>query len=311
MHLSEKKNNVKVIQQTENKRPLLNEKVRVKHCGNVTEIKYQTVKARGGSIMKVSKTEYIDLRTGELKQFNTGNNKSDTLSSVARSLSKGRDMLNANIDDVTKCRWLTLTYAQNMTDNKKLYDDFKNFNKRLKEQIGQYEYIVAVEPQARGAWHIHAVLIFEEKAPYIENKVISDAWKQGFVTVKKLDDVDNVGAYLSAYLGDIEMTDDTRNIQGQAIKEVEITDDTGNKETKRYIKGGRLHMYPLNMRIFRWSKGCKKPKIEDMTEEKAQKKVSSAKLTFEKTVTIKDTKTGFENNINYRYYNTKINEKSQ
>ena len=85
--------------------------------------------------------------------------------------------------------------------------DFRHFNTRCREIFGHYEYITAAEPQGRGAWHLHCVFIFAGKAPYMENAVVRDCWKQGFVTVKRLDDVDNVGAYLTAYLGDMELSE--------------------------------------------------------------------------------------------------------
>ena len=59
----------------------------------------------------------------------------------------------------------------------------------------------------------------------MENAVVRDCWKQGFVTVKRLDDVDNVGAYLTAYLGDMELSEaskaDMAVSYSKGIKEVE------------------------------------------------------------------------------------------
>ena len=103
-------------------------------------------------------------------------------------------------------RWITLTYAENMTDTDRLYFDFKDFNKRFQYycKINGYskpEYIVMMEPQGRGAWHCHLLYIWDCKAPYVANKTLRDLWGHGFVKIKKLDNCDNVGAYLTAYLG--------------------------------------------------------------------------------------------------------------
>ncbi|PBH18287.1 hypothetical protein BGV21_20980, partial [Clostridioides difficile] len=73
---------------------------------------------------------------------------------VRASLRRLRDYLNTNITDVSHCKWITLTYSENMTDTKRLYDDFVKFNKRLKYYINKefdltYEYIVSMEPQGR------------------------------------------------------------------------------------------------------------------------------------------------------------------
>lgn len=208
------------------------DKVRVKSCGNITEIMYKSNQGKSrGYIQKLSAEQYLDKRTGEIKEFNHYENRASDFKSVARSLALGRDMLNTNITDVSKCRWITLTYAENMTDTERLYRDFKNFNKKCRKEFGHYEYIVASEPQGRGAWHMHCVFIFKEKAPYMDNKKVAELWKQGFVKVKKLDNVDNVGAYLTAYLGDLELTNENKGLYAGEIKSVDIEQD-GKKSVK-------------------------------------------------------------------------------
>ena len=283
--------------------------LRMKVTGNVVELLWQNHKSVAPSIRKINSELYEDLRTGEVKEFHHIENRSEDLVSVSRSLSRLRDLLNTNVTDVKKCRWVTLTYADNMTDPERLYCDFKEFNRRHRKRVGHYEYIAAAEPQGRGAWHLHVVMIFDHKAPYIKNADMSADWRQGFVTVKKLDDVDNVGAYLTAYLGDMELNQETiddigvMNLVGKEVREVEVTDNRGKKSKKSFIKGARLHMYPPQFNLYRYSKGIKKPEIIQTTEEKAQKKVSSAKLTFEKTLVLSDTDKDFERVLNYRYYN--------
>lgn len=282
---------------------------RVKVCGNVTEIMSSDKRSKGGYIRKLDSETFVDVRTGVVGKFHHIENRSQDLHNVQKSLSHGRDILNTNITDVTRCRWVTLTYAENMTDPKKLVKDFGNFNSRLRSVVGSYEYITAAEPQGRGAWHLHVVMIFPGKAPFIPNETISNAWKQGFVTVKKLDDVDNVGAYLTAYLGDMDVDDPSALYEitpGQSlhIKETEIIDENGEKICKRYIKGARLHMYPPGFHIFRWSKGIKMPTITTETYESAKKKVSAATLTYSKAVVLSDPEKEYENTLVYEYYNS-------
>lgn len=313
-----------------NLRPSGRDVVRCKQTGNITELMWIEKRNSRMYIRKVDADHYIDLReepnpeTGEciLHEFNRSENRAQNKAGVAKSLALGRDLLNTNIVDVDFCRWVTLTYAENMTDPKRLYEDFKNFNKRLRYKLGEkYEYIVAMEPQGRGAWHAHVVLIFDHKAPYIPNAELAEIWGHGFVKVKRLDNVDNVGAYLTAYLGDMDLQEaiDTKriklparcnaeNVSGEGIKEVEVEID-GETVKKKYIKGGRLHMYPPKFNIFRYSRGIKKPTVELMNADKAEKKVSADTLTFEKTLKITNGK-DFESILNYRYYNSK-REKSQ
>nr|CRY94965.1 hypothetical protein [uncultured prokaryote] len=283
--------------------------VRLKEMGNITEIMFSKKRSLGGYITKIDKDHYIDNRTGEFLEFKHLENRAQDLSNVAKSLARGRDILNANIVDVSHCRWVTLTYADNMTNPKKLFFDFKNFNKRCRSVYGHYQYIVAAEPQGRGAWHLHCVFIFDNKAPYMENAVVRDCWKQGFVTVKRLDNVDNVGAYLTAYLGDMELSEAVsvfheKTIYSSGVKEVDYVDENGLKRTKYYIKGARLCMYPPGFHIFRWSKGIKKPDVSFVSYKTAKEKASSAKLTFTKTVSLEDAETTFKNTIQYEYYNS-------
>lgn len=290
--------------------------VRFKEMGNILEIMYSDSYSSNCSIQKLSADTYLDKRTGEIKEFKHIENRACDLKSISKTLGKLRDYLNTNIVDVSKCRWVTLTYAENMTDTKRLYNDFKKFRQRLQRylksefNIDGYEYIVAMEPQGRGAWHAHVVFIFKDKAPFIPNDVMAEKWGHGFTTTKKLDDVDNVGAYLTAYLGDLDFEEcqtcldpkDIVHLQGREIKEVEVEID-GEKKSKKFIKGGRLHMYPPQFNLYRCSKGIKKPEVSYMLEELAQKKVSAATLTFQKTIQLNDTENDFEKTINYRYYN--------
>lgn len=291
----------------ENVRPKEYQEIRVKEMGNIIELMHSDRKNHDIFIKKISDDEYIDLRTGEVKQCNKIDNRAGNLNSVRQSLGRLRDLLNTNITDTSHCRWVTLTYAENMTDSKRLYEDFKKFNMRMRYKGYKYEYIVCMEPQGRGAWHAHLVMIFEGQAPYIDNKLIADTWGHGFTKTKKLEDVDNVGAYLTAYLGDMDL-EEYKNLseedkKGMVFSEIREVDLKETGERKSIIKGGRLHMYPPKFNIYRQSRGIKKPVVSYETEKNAQKKVSAGTLTFEKTIELSDTDSQFSNTINYRHYN--------
>lgn len=288
--------------------------VRVKEMGNIIELMYMEKVNHKIYIKKISEDEYLDLRTGEVKESNRIKDRSCNYKSIRQSLSRLRDYINTNVVDVSCCKWVTLTYAENMTDTKRLYNDFDKFNKRLKYRYKdfKYEYIVAMEPQGRGAWHAHLLLIFKEKAPYIPNEEMSKIWGHGFTSTRKLDSIDNIGAYLTAYLGDMELND-CKNMSDQELlamrsfgmKEIEIEDDFGVKQKKSFLKGARLCMYPPKFNLYRCSRGIKKPVINKMYEFEAQKKVSSLPVTYQKTLILKDHNINFDNKINYRYYNQK------
>lgn len=123
--------------------------VNLKHMGNVKEICYQNIVNRNIYIKKLNENEYVYLPTGEIIECKHIKNRSESLFQVSQSLKRLRDYINTNVIEPLNCRWITLTYAENMTDTKKLYFDFKNFMKRFKYAFKQYkiEYIVAMEPQ--------------------------------------------------------------------------------------------------------------------------------------------------------------------
>lgn len=286
--------------------------VKVSEMGNVIEIQYMSRRNCKATIkMLPGMQQYIELSTGEIKDVQHYNTRADQLKSLSRTFKNARALINSNIIDVQKVRWITLTYAENMTDTVRLYDDFKKFNQRFQtycsqNNYGKPEYIVMMEPQARGAWHAHLLYIFDlEKAPYIANKTLKDIWSHGYVKIKKLDNVDNVGAYLTAYLGDMDLEElQPSEIIGQEVKKVEI-EENGKTKNKYFIKGARLKYYPANFNMIRSSRGVKRPIETYMTQFQAEKKVSAATLTFEKTVMLQDIENNFESIINTKYYNTK------
>lgn len=258
-------------------------------------------------IRKLNKEKYMDIRTGEVKDFKHTENRSNNLKSVAKSLRIGRDYLNTNITDVSKCRWLTLTYRENMTDSKRLYKDFENFNTRLRKIFGHYEYITASEPQARGAWHMHVVLIFENTAPFMDNDIVAKAWRHGFTKTKSIKSVDNLGAYLTAYLGDMELSEaiaENIDVNMDDVKTLDVEDDTGKLQEKKFVKGARLYRYPPQFHIFRYSRGIKKPVVTRQSYKQAKENISSDKLTYKKSVMLTDDETGFTNTLVYEYYNS-------
>lgn len=279
--------------------------------GNVTEIMYLSRKNFKATIKRISKDEFVIISTGEKKSFVHTENRSEGKNCLRRTLRRLRNLLNSNITDVTKCRWITLTYKENMTDTVRLYKDFDKFNKRMKyyfqKQNMSYEYIVAMEPQGRGAWHCHLVMIFNCKAPFIENSILADIWGHGYVTVKKLDDVDNVGAYLTAYLGDMELEEALKtkiSLDEISCKEVEYKDVTGELKKKYYVKGARLNMYPPGFNLYRASRGIEKPLEYETDNKTATKKASVGALTFSRT-TYLELDDGFNTIIDKRYYNKK------
>lgn len=297
-------------------------------AGNVVEFVSMKRAPTEIPVKKLSSTEYLDLRTGEIIEYDKSTDKSDCYQSVRRTLKYIRQLINANCNDESRLLWITLTYAENMTDTVQLYSDFKKFWQKFKRRCEKMkwsipEYISVVEPQGRGAWHSHLMLIFPEKAPYIDNNsVIAKLWGHGFTKTKAVHGVDNIGAYFSAYLADMPL-DDVKHLQEQGVfvcgevlaKSVE-DEETGISVDKKFVKGARLALYPSGMNIVRSSGGIVKPVIEDISnlssEEIKKEKASSGKLTFSSAVEVvrssdSSSSSGDDvvNLITKEYYNTK------
>lgn len=126
-----------------------NTMVSFKEMGNVYEICYQDKVNNQILIKKLNENEYLYLPTGEILQCNHIKNRSQSLFQVGQSLKRLRDYINTNVVEPQNCKWITLTYKDNMRDTQRLYNDFKNFIKRFKYSFKEYkfEYIVAMEPQ--------------------------------------------------------------------------------------------------------------------------------------------------------------------
>lgn len=286
--------------------------------GNVIEVQYMSRRNTKQTIqMLPGGEEFVICATGEVKEVKHHETRKDNKKGLYRTFAKARGIINANVTDVEKVRWCTLTYAENMTDTKQLYSDFQKFNQRFQyyckvKGYSKPEYIVMMEPQGRGAWHAHLLYIWQDmKAPFIPNEDFRELWGHGFVRIKKLDNVDNVGAYLTAYLGDMEITDlDVSQAVGKNCKIVETEDDNGNKVKKAIVKGARLDLYPSNFNMIRTSRGVKRPTEEMMSQEEANKKVSAATKTFESAIKLVDSDNDFETVIIREQYN-KIRGKNQ
>ncbi|MDM0495601.1 hypothetical protein [Clostridium perfringens] len=289
-------------------------KIKLTDMGNIKEIMYlEKCTRQPFGIKKISKNEYMVIATGEVLEYqNRSENRSQDKESLRKTFKKIRELINTNFIGNKNELCFTITYKENIRDPKILYNDFRKFMKKLKYKYGDVDYINVVEPQGRGAWHCHILLRFNDlKKAYIPNKEISEMWGKGFVKVKAMKkDIDNLGAYLSAYLGDIEINDSniTQLVQDGAIKvghAVNIKEVEIEGKKKKFIKGGRLHYYPTGMNIYRASRGIKQPTVTHMSYEDAKKIVGAATPTYSTCTLIQDDNENIVNTIVYEQYNLK------
>ncbi len=239
------------------------ENVRVTKMGNIIEVQQSSIRGKGGKIKKISKDEYIDTETGEIKKFNKHNRTSrkDTYNSLYQTFRKAKEIINSNFKGVNYTTWITLTYKDVMTDVKQFDKDFETFMKRIRRKFpnNKVKYITALEFSASGGFHCHCLLYWENKAPKFTDEDLASFWKKGFSYIKSLKNIGsirNIGAYLTSHLTDMPLEEyETLHseIDLKSIKTVNV-----DNQIKRIVKNARLELYPPNFRIFRHSNGMDK-----------------------------------------------------
>ena len=192
------------------------------------------------TIKVIEGKRYVNLETGEIHDMDTSNNsRFDNLKSTKQTMKKLRRIIAHNFTGGKNQLWITLTYCGHVTEPAIVYMDFKAFIRRIRNQFGKVDYITVIEPQASGRWHLH-VLLKNDSELTIPNNDLAKMWGKGFTKTKRLRRADKVGNYLIAYLSNLQIGDE-------------------GAQNKAIIKGARLYMYPKGIRIYRTSRGIKKP----------------------------------------------------
>ena len=233
--------------------------------GNVTELRtmdksYNNLR----HIKRINQNEYYDTRTGEVKEYQRREQKSNR--NMNRSFERLRQLINTNFTGEINERHITLTYAEKMTDFDKASKDFKRFWEKLHYHYPDLEFIRIIEPQHTGSWHIHALLKSNNyRNLSIPLEQIETLWGNGFVRKTLTLGCDNVGAYFTALLKNLDV----------------FENDTKETNDKQYIiKNARLQFYPPNKRFYGYSKGIIQPTRFKTTYKKALKYVNEKDLTY-------------------------------
>lgn len=228
----------------------------------------------GKHIRKLDAEHYLDKDTGEVKEYKKAKSRGLSKQSLNRTLNRIYDAILTNCSEKYQNRitFITLTFGDEVIDHKIAGKEFDRFSKCLKRYSQKnfketYEYICIIEPQVRGTWHFHLLLIWSAKAPFIDNKVVETLWKKGYTkttgvrysTAKKLAD------YLTAHIRNMEIS------EYEAMEQMKLTDDMieeiwwlsetyGKAVPVDIVKEGRISLYPCDVKIVRMSRGIKKPK---------------------------------------------------
>lgn len=98
--------------------------------------------------------------------------------------------------------FLTLTFQQNITDIKMANYEFTKFILRMNWEIlndkrSLLKYVAVIEFQKRGAIHYHVIFF---NLPFVEKETIASIWGNGYIKIKAIDDVRDVGYYVTKYM---------------------------------------------------------------------------------------------------------------
>jgi len=228
--------------------------VRLSRQGDVhAEVLFMAQKPKPG-VKRLSKTEYVVLSTGEVKKYAPAEGK--MRESLRRTFQELKALIRTNFSaDDPHQKFITLTYAENMTDADRLYTDFKTFMMRLQYHYKAYplDYIVVAEPQGRGAWHMHLMLKSLTPGLWIDKDDLTRIWRHGATEISQLKS-DDVGNYYVAYFTSL-------SVEAKMLANGVANPDDGSKS---YVKGGRLQYYPQGFRFYRCSRGIDRPVNEDI-----------------------------------------------
>jgi len=261
----------------------------VTQTGHIVEVQHMTIANHKATVRKLDALRYVVLSTGEVGYYEAkADSKAEALASLRRTFRRLRHLINNNFTGASNELFVTLTYAENMRDVERLYRDFEKYIKRLRyawKDRSTIDYISVVEPQKRGAWHMHVLLRLNDlAAAYIGNADMAKLWGHGFVRVQRLEQVDNVGAYLTAYLTNLP----TSKAKGKA---------------KAYEKGARLHLYPPGMNFYRSSSGIRPPERVRMPYEAVKAITGACTPCYRRQIEVENG--DFKTVITYTQYNLK------
>lgn len=208
--------------------------IKVCDCGDTLEVKLNKTKRTGKfNTRRISRDQYVDIRTGEVFEYNNDYEKSIySFFTIKRTIIR-------NFKGTLNERFVTLTYAEKMYDNKLIADDFKAFWRKFKRKYPNCEYVRIAEPHRDGSWHIH-LLVKDTINEYLNllSSEITKLWGNGYAHIEMIN-----------------------NIYGLANYFIPSTKSSASKSAQD--KAQRLKYYTKYFRNFTYSSGIVVPKFDE------------------------------------------------
>lgn len=249
--------------------------------------------------VRLSKTEYVDKETGEIKKYKKTEKRQQNPNELRKTFKQLRRLINYNFCAGNNEKHITLTYGKLQKNPKEVNRDFRQWWKLIKKLFPSLEYICVTEYQANGSIHLHVLVkdIDNEDLP-LEQELLNETWTKGFSKITKIKNATNLGAYFSARFTDID------------LKEEDIQDDENT--SKLILKGARLKYYKTGQKIFTTSRGIVRNKGHTVTQEEKEEMTRGAKLVYaDSKIISKINENGKEyivNKITYEQFNRNLKE---
>lgn len=248
--------------------------------------------------VRLSKTEYIDKETGEIKKYNKTKTRNQNPNELRKTFKALRRLINTNFCAGNNEKHITLTYGKLQKDYKQVNKDFRHWWRKIKKYFPSLEYICVTEYQASGSIHLHVLVknLDSEDLP-LDKTLLNETWTKGFSEVTEIKNVSNLGAYLTAHFINLNLNEDIQN----------------KNANKLILKGERLKYYKTNQRIFSTSRGIVRNKGHTVTLEQLEEVTKGAKLVYaDSKIISKINENGKEyivNKITYQQFNRNLKEK--
>lgn len=235
---------------------------------------------------RISKSQYMQVDTGEVFDYNVSEKKADNTVSIKNSLKKLRKLILNNFIEFESF-FVTLTYSEKMTDFDRAVNDYSKFYDNLKYHYRQYrlEYLRIIEPTESGVWHIHVLLkssLYEERF-VIKQEDVQTLWQHGSVNVKQVNDIQGLAAYFCTYHSKKSLAN--------------------MRKSKSKAKQMRWKYYPHGAKIYTKSRGVIYPESVKVTRGQAEEFLDGYIRVRESSITVSDTVTGnIINRVNYEHF---------
>ncbi len=109
--------------------------VKLKTAGNTSVVQFTAGNSKSCPVRNLSKDTYLDTKSGEVRAKKKSENRFQSPKSVRKSINRLMDLIRCNATDPAKCKWLTVTYEEVVTDGKQAFLDAKLFLRKLKRHL--------------------------------------------------------------------------------------------------------------------------------------------------------------------------------